>query len=48
LIWRGFGSYIAKQMRNGKGISVPRLGNFTFSATLVDLAVCILIKIKNY
>ena len=38
-IWQGFGSYIAKQLRNGKGVSVPRFGNFTFSATLVDLAV---------
>lgn len=38
-IWKGFGSYIAKQLRNGKGISVPKFGNFTFTAPLVDLAV---------
>jgi hypothetical protein len=40
-IWKGFGSYIAKQLRNGKGVSVPKFGNFTFSATNVDLAVII-------
>ena len=39
IIWKGFGSYIAKQLRNGKGVSVPKFGNFTFSPTLVDLAV---------
>jgi hypothetical protein len=38
-IWKGFGSYIAKQLRNGKGVFVPRFGNFTFSAANVDLAV---------
>lgn len=38
-IWKGFGSYVAKQMRNGKGISVPKFGNFTFTACNVDLAV---------
>ena len=38
-IWKGFGSYIAKQLRNGKGVSVPKLGNFTFSPTAVDLGV---------
>jgi hypothetical protein len=46
-IWRGFGSYLAKQLRNGKGVSVPKLGNFTFSAAHVDLAV-IWINIKVY
>jgi hypothetical protein len=38
-IWKGFGSYIAKQLRNGKGVGVPKFGNFTFTATDVDLAV---------
>lgn len=38
-IWKGFGSYVAKQLRNGKGISVPKFGNFTFTAPIVDLAV---------
>lgn len=40
-IWNGLGQYISKQMRNGKGVSIPKFGNFTFSAPLVDLAVCI-------
>ena len=39
IIWKGFGSYIAKQLRNGKGVIVPRFGHFTFSAPNVDLAV---------
>jgi hypothetical protein len=38
IVWKAFGSYIAKQLRNGKGVSVPRFGNFTFSAVDVDLA----------
>ena len=37
-IWKAFGSYISRQLRNGKGVSVPKFGNFTFSATHVDLA----------
>lgn len=37
-IWRAFGSYIAKQLINGKGVVVPRFGNFTFTATEVSLA----------
>lgn len=37
-IWRAFGSYIAKQLNNGKGVVVPRFGNFTFTATEVSLA----------
>lgn len=36
-VWRAFGSYIAKQLKNGKGIVIPRFGNFTFSATNVNL-----------
>ena len=39
LIWKGFGSYVAKQLRNGKGVIVPKFGHFTFSAPNVDLAV---------
>ena len=37
-IWRAFGSYIAKQLNNGKGVVVPKFGNFTFTATEVSLA----------
>ena len=37
-IWRAFGSYIAKQLINGKGVVVPKFGNFTFTATEVSLA----------
>ncbi len=37
-IWRAFGSYTSRQMRNGKGIIVPKFGHFTFSAAKVDLA----------
>lgn len=38
-IWRALGSYIAKQLINGKGVIVPKFGNFTFTATEVSLAV---------
>jgi nucleoid DNA-binding protein len=38
-IWKGFGSYVAKQLRNGKGVGIPKFGNFSFTATDVDLAV---------
>jgi len=37
-IWNGFGQFVAKQLRNGKGVSIPKFGNFTFSAAQVDLA----------
>ena len=38
-IWRAFGSYIAKQLVSGKGVTVPRFGTFTFSAAEVNLTV---------
>ena len=38
-IWRSFGSFIAKQLKLGKGIGVPKFGNFTFQSSDVDLAV---------
>lgn len=38
IIWKGFGSYIAKELRNGRGVAIPKFGNFTFTSTLVDLA----------
>lgn len=37
-IWEAFGSYLAKTMRGGRGIWVPKFGIFTFSAMNVDLA----------
>ncbi len=38
-IWRALGSYIAKQLVNGKGVIIPRFGSFTFTAVEVDLSV---------
>lgn len=38
-IWKGFGSYIAKELRNGRGVAVPKFGNFTFTSAYVDLSV---------
>jgi hypothetical protein len=37
--WDAFGNYIARQLRFGKGVSIPKFGNFTFSAVDVNLAV---------
>lgn len=37
-IWTAFGKYIAKTIKSGKGVSIPKLGNFTFTPCLVDLA----------
>ena len=36
-VWRAFGSYIAKQLVNGRGVVIPRFGNFTFTAAEVNL-----------
>ena len=36
-IWRALGSYIAKQLVNGKGVTIPRFGTFTFTAAEVNL-----------
>jgi nucleoid DNA-binding protein len=38
-IWHAFGNFIARQIRSGKGVGVPKFGNFTFTAQDVDLAV---------
>jgi len=38
-IWRALGSYIAKQLVNGKGVTIPRFGTFTFTAAEVNLTV---------
>ena len=45
-VWDAFGAYVAKVMRNGKGVWVPRFGIFTFSAMNVDLAVSYCYKIR--
>lgn len=37
-IWDALGQYIYRQLRNGKGVWVPKLGNFTFTGMNVDLA----------
>lgn len=36
-IWRALGSYVAKQLSNGKGVIIPRFGSFTFTAAEVNL-----------
>ena len=38
LIWDAFGSFVSKSLKNGKGVWVPKFGNFTFTAVNVDLA----------
>ena len=38
-IWRAFGSYVAKQLVNGKGVVIPRFGTFTFTPVEVNLTV---------
>lgn len=38
-IWSTFGAYVARQLRNGKGVGIPKFGNFTFTSTNVDLGV---------
>lgn len=35
--WAALGKYIAKQMMHGKGVWVPKLGQFTFTGITVDL-----------
>lgn len=37
--WEAFGSYVARLLRAGKGVNVPKFGSFTFSSSDVDLAV---------
>ena len=47
-IWRGLGAYIAKQLVNGKGVIIPRLGSFTFTAAEVNLTVSKLDRYSCY
>lgn len=37
-IWTAFGKYIAKTLKSGKGVGIPKFGNFTFTPMKVDLA----------
>lgn len=37
-IWTAFGKFVAKTLKTGKGVSIPKLGNFTFTPIQVDLA----------
>jgi len=37
-IWTAFGKYVAKIVKTGKGVSIPKLGQFTFTPMKVDLA----------
>ena len=41
MIWEAFGTYVAKQLRSGKGVWVPKFGQFSFTGMNVDLAVSI-------
>ena len=38
-IWDAFGLYIAKQIKGGRGVWVPKFGQFSFTGMHVDLAV---------
>lgn len=37
-IWTAFGKYISKTLKSGKGIGIPKFGQFTFTPIKVDLA----------
>lgn len=36
-IWSALGAYICKEMLNGRGVVIPKLGHFTFTAAEIDL-----------
>ena len=38
-IWEALGQYISKHMKLGKGVWIPKFGQFTFTGMNVDLAV---------
>ena len=38
-VWNSFGLFVAKNLRAGKGVWVPKFGQFSFTATTVDLQV---------
>lgn len=37
-VWTAFGKYIEKELKNGKGVGIPKFGQFTFTPINVDLA----------
>jgi hypothetical protein len=46
-VWNQFGSYLERLLTAGRGIAVPKLGVFTFSATSLDMAVRINLNLKG-
>ena len=38
-VWEAFGQFVAKSMRAGKGVTVQKFGQFSFTAMTVDLQV---------
>lgn len=37
-IWTAFGKYVEKVLKSGKGVAIPKFGQFTFTPIKVDLA----------
>lgn len=37
-IWTAFGKYVSKTLKAGKGVGIPKFGQFTFTPMQVDLA----------
>lgn len=40
LIWNALGLYVSRNLRMGRGVSVPKLGIFTFTPPEINLKVC--------
>jgi len=38
-VWDSFGQYIFTKMKQGKAVTVPKFGTFTFSPVDIDLSV---------
>ena len=36
-VWDSFGQFVAKNMKLGKGVWIPKFGQFSFTAMTVDL-----------
>ena len=37
IVWDSLGKYLSKSLRNGRGVVVPKFGQFTFTAPMVTL-----------
>ena len=37
IVWDSLGKYLSRNLRNGRGIIIPKFGTFTFSAPVVTL-----------